>query len=378
MGSTTRTSVSKVSYKLVEEDDGSDTTLTVFIPNADKPYTITPSTNPNFDKVLDMLIKKSYKGVNELVKLLDLPKQVQVAFNESALSERVQVTKQGDVRFDGDLVDNSITKQILKAIEQGQEVDPLVQFFEKIQLNPLERSKQQLFDWLGKHDFSIFEDGDILAYKGVLVDGTGYKSKSSGTAFVNGKEIKGQIPQKLGDVVTMPRSEVIGQPTVACGVGLHIANFRFAKTFVRGKVLAVKVNPRDVVSVPSDSSYEKIRCCRYVVVEEVTEAYSVAIVAGTRTVQKGVAQAVDQIADGIPESDRKQIEKENKKAVKKDTAKGVTAVSTAQLTKEQKFNELAATAKRSKKGLKKFLESKGWKIKMDKDPENMNNWTMPK
>jgi hypothetical protein len=42
-------------------------------------------------------------------------------------------------------------------------------------------------------------------------------------------------------------------------------------------LLEVKVNPRDVVSVPSDTGGAKMRVCRYTVVQEITGKYEEAV-----------------------------------------------------------------------------------------------------
>jgi hypothetical protein len=42
-------------------------------------------------------------------------------------------------------------------------------------------------------------------------------------------------------------------------------------------MLEVHVNPRDVVSVPTDSNWQKVRCCRYKVVDVIDQPYSTAV-----------------------------------------------------------------------------------------------------
>jgi hypothetical protein len=66
-----------------------------------------------------------------------------------------------------------------------------------------------------------------------------------------------------------------------CSVGLHVGTYDYASNFTLN-VLEVHVNPRDVVSVPTDSNWAKVRCCRYVVIKEVerTLHYSVSAARG--------------------------------------------------------------------------------------------------
>ena len=119
------------------------------------------------------------------------------------------------------------------------------------------------------------EDGYLMLYKGVKSDGKGgYESVASGTAWVNGEKVVGHIPASVGDVITMPRSEVSDDPNVACHAGLHAAARDYALGYARqGTMLTMRVDPADVVSVPADSAQQKMRVCRYEVVELDTEAF---------------------------------------------------------------------------------------------------------
>lgn len=198
-----------------------------------------------------------------------------VAKKFERVSERVTVAG-GHVFFDGDEVDNSLTKQILRFLNEGQkDYQALVNFFEKVQANPQEHSREQLFRWLDKHQFSITPEGDFVAYKGVQERDGQYVSIHAGPAVVNGESVNGYVPNPVGATVEMPRSAVHHNPAVGCSTGLHAGTFGYASGF--GKVvLKVVINPRDVVSVPTDSSDQKLRVCRYKVVEVVDNPVSTA------------------------------------------------------------------------------------------------------
>jgi hypothetical protein len=64
----------------------------------------------------------------------------------------------------------------------------------------------------------------------------------------------------------MPRDQVQFDPGVGCHTGLHVGTFEYAAGFAQGALLEVVVNPRDVVSVPTDCGAQKMRTCRYTVV----------------------------------------------------------------------------------------------------------------
>jgi len=196
--------------------------------------------------------------------LFDVAKFVEQKFTK--LSDRVSV-KGNTVYFDNDPVKSTLTDQILDFLSADLDVAPLLKFWEKIAANPNEHSREQLFNWLEGSNFTIDTDGDIVAYKGVR--GTGpFTSINHGTAIVNGVVHEGAIPQDIGDIVEMPRSKVQHDPNTGCSTGLHAGTYGYASGFGYGKVLTVKINPADVVSVPTDCSAAKMRVCRYKVVGE--------------------------------------------------------------------------------------------------------------
>lgn len=187
------------------------------------------------------------------------------------LTDRVSIAN-GKVYFDGDHVDNVITDQILRFLEADEDFMPLVNFMEKLAQNPNEHSREQLYGWMkARPSITITPDGDLIAYKGLEshADENGnplYKSVYSGTAIVNGEVHEGQIPQRIGDTVEMPRSEVQFDPQVGCSTGLHAGTHSYANSYGRIKV-RVAINPRDVVSVPTEHNEQKIRVCRYVLID---------------------------------------------------------------------------------------------------------------
>lgn len=183
------------------------------------------------------------------------------------VSNRVSVSG-GQLYFDNELVNNRLAKQIIAFLREDLDFIPLVNFYEKIATNPTKHSRKQLYKWLDKNKFTIDSDGDIIMYKGVTVDPDGetYRSIHAGPAIVDGVSVNGHVPQKVGTVVEMPRSAVNADPSVGCSYGLHASSWDYAKNFSAGAVLTLKVNPADVVSVPTDCDEVKVRTFRYKVV----------------------------------------------------------------------------------------------------------------
>ena len=256
-------------YTLVGTEDGSN--VTVFVPG--RAPLVAHSTHPNFDRILEGVLAND----DSVVDLFDIAATAAQKFDR--LSERVTVSN-GRLYLDGEEVDNSLATQVVRFIDEDvDDWKPLVNFFENVQANPNEHSREQLYDWLSKRDFTITPKGMIVAYKGVQNGEDGkYESIFTGKAIVDGEVFEGHIPNYVGAVVEMPRNEVEFNPSVGCSIGLHCGTWRYASDFSRGKVLEVHVNPRDVVSVPTDSSWEKVRTCRYTVVDVLDSPYYTAIV----------------------------------------------------------------------------------------------------
>lgn len=239
---------------------------------------VAANTHPNFKEIK----VRAAQDDESVVQLFDVSKTVAEKFEN--LSERVSV-KGGRVYFDREEITTqpALTAQIVNFLTDGEDFGCLVNFYEKLMSNPNEHSREQLFRWLDTHKFTITPDGDIVGYKGVNVDSDGvYRSIHSGPAIVTElggepTEVNGYVPNMVGSVIEMPRGDVTFDPGHGCSTGLHVGTWAYARDFSRNTVLEVHVNPRDVVSVPSDCNDAKMRTCRYVVVGVVEEAYTTSV-----------------------------------------------------------------------------------------------------
>lgn len=231
--------------------------------------------NPAYEEFVDALLA----GVDaeEVERLADASRIVAEKFR--GLSERVSVGA-GRVFFDGDEVDDSVARHLLRVLDEKREDwRPLVSFMEKIATNPNEHSREQLYDWLRAREFTITDEGDIVGYKGVQSDGEGgYRSLHSGSAIRNGEAVTGQVPNAVGDTIEMPRAKVAHDPGAACSYGLHVGTYEYAHAYASGAMLKVAVNPRDVVSVPTDAGGEKVRVARYRVLATIDAPETAAVV----------------------------------------------------------------------------------------------------
>jgi hypothetical protein len=259
--------MSSYTYTLVRDEDG-DLNLTLvaggeFLPPIREDH-------PNWQQIFNAVVVEGNADLEEIQTLLDLAADAARKFEP--LSDRISV-KDGRVYVDHDEVDNALTSQILRFMADDLPFGPLVRFFENVLANPEPHSRDQLCDWLGRYSFAITDDGRFVAYKGVKASpkkGVSWESIFSGPAIVDGEEHEsGPVPNNVGSVVEMARSAVQHDPSNPCSTGLHVGTFSFARgMYSSGTVLEVHVNPRDVVSVPTDCDSQKMRVCSYEIIRD--------------------------------------------------------------------------------------------------------------
>jgi hypothetical protein len=253
-----------IKYNLVSV--GNESSVTAFI---DGEMYVANQDHKNWDQIVAGITS----GDESVVRLFDPAEEVAKRFER--LTDRISVAN-GKVYFDGDHVDNAITDHILRMLEADEDFMSLVNFMDKLYQNPEQHSREQLYGWIkARPSITITSDGDLIAYKGLYSetdeDGTLYKSWHSGSAIVNGEWFNDQqIPQRIGDTVEMPRSQVEFNPYEGCSTGLHAGTFDYARSYGNSRV-KVAINPRDVVSVPTEHNEAKIRVCRYVVIDVADE-----------------------------------------------------------------------------------------------------------
>ena len=247
-------------YLIAKQDGVRSLSVVLGEPGNSEIFTVTNS-NPFWEDIVDAILDDDENTVRELI--TDIPTATANVFRQ--VTERVSI-RDRVVYFDGDAIHNSLANAIARA-DSSDELESLALFMEKCYTNPRKHSRDNLFDWLNTHDFAITEDGDLVGYKGVSDD---LGSLTHGPGIVNGVEMNGSLPNLPGNVLEMARSSVQHDPAIGCSVGLHVGTWAYASGF-GPRTLRVIVNPRDVVSVPTDCSWAKMRVCRYVVDQEVSQ-----------------------------------------------------------------------------------------------------------
>jgi len=134
----------------------------------------------------------------------------------------------------------------------------MVNFMNNLMQNPSKRAVDELYGFLEKNSLPITPEGCFLAYKKVRED---FKDVHSGT-----------MDNSVGRVVSMERNMVDDNRDNTCSTGLHFCSHSYLGSFSGARTVIVKIDPRDVVSIPSDYNNAKGRACRYEVIGEVPVA----------------------------------------------------------------------------------------------------------
>jgi hypothetical protein len=230
-----------------------DESITAVIDGTPKTMTCN---HPSFTEALTCL---ATGDIDTLDSLFDVSESITRKFNADNVGG-IEIAD-GVIYYQGEPLHNYVVDRIFDFMDDGLPFAPLAKFLEKLMANPSRRAVSELYKFLEHKHLPICEDGDFLAYKSVRED---YMDHHSGK-FFNG----------VGEVLEMPRNAVCDDADVGCSYGFHAGSYEYAKTFGGGnsRLVIVKINPSDVVSVPKDCDCQKLRTARYEVVKDFEQVY---------------------------------------------------------------------------------------------------------
>jgi hypothetical protein len=230
--------------------------------------------------------KQIAKGTTQYAKILksfDLPADQQDSAISDILNGDSETIKQaelagfsfegGVVKIDGEVLPDVLAKKIESLKKEGLQITLFLPFWRELRQNPdyAVVNDRGLYDFLSYRELPITETGEIIAYRGVQKD---YWSISGNpeTKVLQGKTNKsGQIFNGIGEVIEIVRNQVTTDRSIHCSrTSLHLGSLNYARNW-GPRVIVVKVNPRDIVSVASDCECQKLRVCKYEVIGDLEE-----------------------------------------------------------------------------------------------------------
>lgn len=212
-----------------------------------KPIEIT-NDRLNYQSIIDAI----KEGNEELV--IELLDENQVLNNVS----NGRVTVRGStVLLDGKELHSAEAKKLVDLVSEGAtNIDRWFRFIEKLYNNPSYHCRQQAYNFIKHAGMPMTETGNLIGYKGVADD---YKDKYSG-----------KFDNSVGQVLRMSRTDVDDNPNNGCSAGFHVGSHDYANSWAGsdGRLMIVEYSPTDIVSVPDESGYGKLRVCEYKVIAE--------------------------------------------------------------------------------------------------------------
>lgn len=222
-----------------------------------------------FSDLIEVFDSGSFSGESleeEIIDILNTKNTVDESFSED-LTE-----------FEGVKMHHVFVEKMRKLYDEGYPTHSLKEFFKNYSENPsfelinkenISRNDFGLFDFLSVNELPITEDGCFLAYKGVNEHLFSINGNNK-TRVISGYVDKtGHILNNIGEVIECHRGDVDPSRTACSTNGLHVGSLQYAQGWAgpSGKVLVIKINPKDVVSVP-EMETSKCRVCKYEVVQE--------------------------------------------------------------------------------------------------------------
>jgi hypothetical protein len=225
------------------------------------------SDHANFKQI----VAKLEDGTNDVEALMQLVDVVKSLGAERVENEVVSRGKQdvtfdvasGTLKYRGFPLSGYIATKAGELHRAGKQkpLQMFLAFLENLYQNPRSSIAERLYKFLEVGNMPLTEDGYFLAYKKIRDD---WKDIHSGT-----------MENKVGMTVEMPRVLVNDKDSETCSTGLHFCSYAYLGQFgsagAGNRVVVLKINPADVVSIPADYNDTKGRCCKYEVLSEITD-----------------------------------------------------------------------------------------------------------
>ena len=150
-----------------------------------------------------------------------------------------------------------LTTALLEFVDNKWPAEAFCAFLRRLLKNPSNRSVETFYKFIVTQGLTIDQEGYVIALKSVRDSYNDHYTNS--------------ISNKVGCHNKMDRNLVCDDPNNGCAPGFHIGGREFVLSFggSTGHVMAVKVDPQNLVCVPYDCGFAKCRICEYTVVQEI-------------------------------------------------------------------------------------------------------------
>lgn len=207
---------------------------------------VADSSHPNFNSIVNSVKTGVFSEDIGSFQLFDLSFNDRVGYHISGEPNSQFVIDRSGVKFNGQLVHNTICDRIVENWTNGIPIGNLVAFLRKLLNNPYDTVVANLYTYLEKYQLAINEAGNIVGIKAINSDYTS-------------KWISSFKYPKSG-LITEPAA-LVAKGDKGCGKGLYFGfeDYVFAYGNSDSLVIAVEVDPAHITGIPQDSGYQKMR-----------------------------------------------------------------------------------------------------------------------
>ena len=232
--------------------------------------------HPRYHQIVDAIRSEAWDDIPGLV-------NIAIAVQNYATGSAVTVDADaGIVSYQGEPLRGYLVERILTMMNDGFNIKPMTAYLENLMQNPSKRSVDELHGFNEYGRMPITEDGYFIAYKRIK----GWYDTYTGQvlnkpAHLLDNDDLARLPYTVRGVtvdlvdgaltVSMPRNRVDDVAERTCSYGLHFCSQEYLKSFGGDKIVVLKINPADVVSIPTDYNNTKGRCCKYQVIDVLSE-----------------------------------------------------------------------------------------------------------
>jgi hypothetical protein len=229
---------------------------------ANKPVKI-EKTDPRYSKVIECFSLDKSLQEEAVLKIIASVSEKVAALHGQDGFEIIE----DNVWYKGEQLPPALSEKVRSIVRENLPLDAFEKFWENLSENPSASSVDELMEFLEYKELPITEDGCFLAYKGITADGWSIHGNTRTIVVEGVVDGSGRIKNTVGDRISVKRRDVDDNRENHCSFGLHVGSLAYAQSFGQ-KLVVVKVNPKDVVSVPTDYSCQKCRVSAYEVVSE--------------------------------------------------------------------------------------------------------------
>lgn len=224
-----------------------------------------PKNNENYSEIYQAVVENNYAVLDGLVtsqqKLTENIKTVVSTLNEDD-TDSIQVKiLDKQIYCNNKIFKGLASADFIKYVAENNArmVSQFKRFMFNCSLNPSNDSVEELYDFVVKNRLKVTPAGTILLYKWVKDNYHDCRT--------------GNFNNTPGLTIKMDRKKVNPNRYETCSNGLHLCSYKYGK--FGDRLLLVELDPKNSVSIPTDYSQSKMRCCEYTSLMDITEFVSV-------------------------------------------------------------------------------------------------------